>query len=205
MHRNKDNHTAKDLFDQQHKDQLTKAQKWVKETSQSSSTVAVLVATVVFAAAYTAPGGFHAQSGRPVLLTTEKPQYLFFTIMDIAGLASSLTSLVVFLSVLTSSLELQEFSNRIPRNISIGFTSLFFSVTATMFTFTATIFLLVRLEKTWTATLTYAAAFLPISIFALFQFPLYYEFFEAAVKSILDFIKTMLPTCRTGFMPNNIN
>ncbi|XVF27960.1 hypothetical protein REPUB_Repub14bG0154100 [Reevesia pubescens] len=193
MHRDKDNQTAKDLFNKQHQHQLELAQDWVKNTCQSSSTVAVLVASVVFAAAYTVPGGFHAKSGRPVLLTTEKPLYSFFTVVDIAGLASSLTSVVVFLSILTSSLELPEFSHTIPRNMSIGFTSLFFSVTATMLTFTTTIFLLAQLQKKWTTTLTYAAALLPISVFAVFQFPLYYEFTVAAVKSIFDLIKKILP------------
>ena len=129
--------------------------------------------------------------GRPILL--EKPLYSFFTVMDVAGLASSLTSVVIFLSILTSSLEFEDFLHRLPRNLSLGFTFLFFSVTTTMLTFTATILLLIHLQKTWTATLTYAAAFLPICVFALFQFPLYYEYFVAAVKSIFYFLRWNLP------------
>ncbi|XVF27961.1 hypothetical protein REPUB_Repub14bG0154200 [Reevesia pubescens] len=58
LHRNKKNMTADQLFKDMHQEQLKTAQEWVKNTSQSCSTVAVLVATVVFAAAYTAPGGF---------------------------------------------------------------------------------------------------------------------------------------------------
>ncbi|XVF71550.1 hypothetical protein PTKIN_Ptkin12aG0047000 [Pterospermum kingtungense] len=190
MHRNKKNMTAGQMFNDMHLEQLKTAQDWVKNTSQSCSTVAVLVATVVFAAAYTAPGGF-LSNGRPILL--EKPLYSFFTVMDVAGLASSLTSVVIFLSILTSSLEFEDFSQRLPRNLSLGFTFLFFSVTSTMLSFTATILLLVHLEKKWTATLTYAAAFLPICVFALFQFPLYYEYFVAAVKSVLDFLQRNFP------------
>ncbi|KAK6269089.1 hypothetical protein QUC31_013249 [Theobroma cacao] len=190
MHRNKRNVTADQLFKDMHQEQLKTAQDWVKNTSQSCSTVAVLVATVVFAAAYTAPGGF-LQDGRPILL--EKPLYSFFTVMDVAGLASSLTSVVIFLSILTSSLEFEDFLHTLPRNLSLGFTFLFFSVTSTMLTFTATILLLIHLEKKCTASLTYAAAFLPICVFALFQFPLYHEYFVAAVKSIFDFFRRNLP------------
>ncbi|KAK5791979.1 Espin [Gossypium arboreum] len=190
MHLNKKETTADDLFKDNHRDLLKTAQEWAKNTSQSCSTVAILVATVVFTAAYTAPGGF-LQNGRPILL--EEPLYSFFTVMDVAGLASSLTSVVIFLSILTSSLEFEDFHHRLPRNLSLGFTFLFFSVTSTMMTFTATILLLVHLEKKWTATLTYAAAFLPICLFALFQFPLYYQYFVAAVKSILDFLRRNLP------------
>ncbi|XP_039034503.1 protein ACCELERATED CELL DEATH 6-like isoform X1 [Hibiscus syriacus] len=191
MHINQKGKTADELFKDMHRGQLKVAQNWVKNTSQSCSTVAILVATVVFTAAYTVPGGFLQTDGRPILL--EKPLYSFFTVMDVAGLASSLTSVVVFLSILTSSLEFGDFHHRLPRNLSLGFTFLFFSVTSTMLTFMATILLLVHLQKKWTATLTYAAAFLPIGVFALFQFPLYYQYFMAAVKSILDFLRKNLP------------
>ncbi|KAG4196149.1 hypothetical protein ERO13_A06G151700v2 [Gossypium hirsutum] len=187
---NKNNMTADQLFKDMHKDQLKSAQEWVKNTSQSCSTVAVLVATVVFAAAYTAPGGFHP-NGRPILL--ERPMYSFFTVMDVAGLASSLTSVVIFLSILTSSQEYQDFLNTVHRKLSLGFIFLFFSVTSTMLTFTATILLLVHLQKKWTATLTYAAAFLPICVFALFQFPLYYRFFIEAGKGILVYLRRNMP------------
>ncbi|KAJ6885507.1 hypothetical protein NC651_026213 [Populus alba x Populus x berolinensis] len=54
--RNDEGKTAEELFKESHKDQLENAQKWIKETTQSCSTVAALVATVVFAAAYTVPG-----------------------------------------------------------------------------------------------------------------------------------------------------
>ncbi|KAK6265047.1 hypothetical protein SCA6_020481 [Theobroma cacao] len=190
MHRNKENLTAKESFNKKHEDQHKAAQEWVKNTSQSCSTVAVLVATVVFAAAYTAPGGY-LTNGKPLLL--ERPLYSFFTVMDVAGLASSLTSVVVFLSVLTSSLEIDDFLRTLPRKLMLGFIFLFFSVTATMLSFTATILLLIHLEKKWTATLTYAAAFLPICVFAMFQFPLYYEYTVAAIRSIVDFIQAILP------------
>ncbi|KAE8728848.1 putative Ankyrin repeat family protein [Hibiscus syriacus] len=193
LHRNKDNKTASELFNEMHEEQLKSAQEWVKNTSQSCSTVAVLVATVVFAAAFAPPGGFHQDKGDPILLDRKKPLYSFFTVMDVAGLASSLTSVVIFLSILTSSLEFKDFKSKIPRNLSLGFTFLFFSVTSTMLTFTATILLLLHFKKKWTASLTYAAAFLPICIFALFQFPLYYEYSIAAAKSIFDFLRKNMP------------
>ncbi|OMO76888.1 hypothetical protein CCACVL1_15347 [Corchorus capsularis] len=191
IHRNKQNIIAKELFNKEHKEQHQAAQEWVKNTSQSCSTVAILVATVVFSVAYTAPGGYIENVGKPILL--EKPLYSFFTVMDVAGLASSLTSVVIFLSILTSSLEIDEFLRTLPRKLSLGFIFLFFSVSTTMLTFTSTIFLLIHLEKRWTASLTYAAAFLPIGVFALFQSSLYYEYTSAAIRSIYDFILTLLP------------
>ncbi|KAK9209643.1 hypothetical protein WN944_002010 [Citrus x changshan-huyou] len=49
--------TASDLFDLTHEDQLRKAQEWIKETAQACSVLAILIATVVFTAAFTILGG----------------------------------------------------------------------------------------------------------------------------------------------------
>ncbi|XVE87722.1 hypothetical protein DITRI_Ditri19aG0010700 [Diplodiscus trichospermus] len=170
--------TADELFEDKHKEQLQSTQKWVKNTCQSSSTVAILVAGVVFAAAYQPPWGF--EKGRPVLI--KNPLYSFFTVMDVAGLACSLTSVAIFLSILTTPLEFKDFRGNIPWGLWIGFVFLFFSVISTMLSFTSTILLLVQM-KMKTASLTYAAALLPVCVFALIQFPLYFSYF---VDGILD-------------------
>ncbi|GKU89899.1 hypothetical protein SLEP1_g3971 [Rubroshorea leprosula] len=189
IHLNNENHTAEQLFKEEHKEQLKEAQKWVKNTSQSCSTVAVLVATVVFAAAFTAPGGLR-DNGNPVF--GDKPLYSFFTVMDVAGLASSLTSVVLFLSVLTSSLDLRDFHSTIPRKLTFGFTCLFFAIATTVLSFTATIVLTVHLKKAWTTTLTYAAAFLPVSAYAIVQFGLYIAYLKSAFISIFELVKSFL-------------
>jgi hypothetical protein len=186
MHRNIAGKTADELFKEKHDKLLKEAQKWIKETSQSCSAVAVLVATVVFAAAYTVPGG-NDNTGRPIFL--HSPFFLFFTVMDVVSLASSLTSVVMFLSILTSPFEQDNFLKSLPRKLIVGFSLLFLSVTTTMLSFTTTILLIVRLEKkTWTTTLIYTAAFLPVSVFALMQFPLYLAFttcMHSLVKKIM--------------------
>jgi hypothetical protein len=190
IHRNNDNKTADELFKLNHADLHKKAQRWTKETSQSCSAVAVLVATVVFAAAYTVPGG-NDNKGQPVFLNS--PFFLFFTVMDVVSLASSLTSVVTFLSILTSPFELEDFHRSLPTKLMIGFSLLFFSVTATMLSFTATILLIIRLERRrWTSTLIYTAAFLPVAVFALMQFPLYVQFTKG-VHSLLKKIFKRVP------------
>ncbi|GLT41655.1 hypothetical protein SLA2020_157020 [Shorea laevis] len=190
IHRNKNNKTARELFKDQHKEQLKDAQEWVKNTCQSCSAVAVLVATVVYTAAFTAPGGFN-EYGRPIF--EERPLYSFFTVVDVAGLASSLTSVVLFLSVLTSSLDLKDFKNDIPRKLSFGFLFLSFAIATTVLSFTAAIILTVHLKKAWTTSLTYAAAFLPVAVYAIVQCGLYIEYFKIAFISIFDFVKKFLP------------
>ncbi|KAE8653644.1 hypothetical protein Csa_007665 [Cucumis sativus] len=89
MHHNKMKWTACEFFYKTHEKMLNDAEEWLKKTSESCSAVAVLVATVVFAAAYTVPGGLNSKTGSPVLLT--EPIYIVFTIMDIIALATALT------------------------------------------------------------------------------------------------------------------
>jgi hypothetical protein len=171
MHRNNSGKTTDELFKEQHAELLEKAERWIKETSQSCSVVAVLVATIVFTAAYTVPGG-NDQWGHPVFL--HSPFFLFFTIMDVVSLASSLTYVVMFLSLLTSPFKQENFLKSLPRKLMIGFTLLFLSMTTTMLSFTATIFLINHFEKkTLTVTLINIAIMLPVSMFAIMQFPLY--------------------------------
>ena len=192
MHRDIEKHkTAEELFKKTHSDLLEKAQKWIKETSQSCSAVAVLIATVVFAAAYTVPGG-NDNTGHPVFL--HSPFFLFFTIMDVLSLASSLTSVVMFLSILSSPFEYENFRISLPRKLTFGFALLFFSVTTTMLSFAATILLIIHFKKTsWTTTLIYTAAFLPVSVFALMQFPLYKAFSSTLRALTKKILKTVLP------------
>ncbi|KAJ4703993.1 putative Ankyrin repeat family protein [Melia azedarach] len=179
MHRNNDQRiTAADLFDKQHADQHKDAQEWMKETAESCSTVSILVATVVFAAAYTVPGGNNEQ-GVPIFLHSSL--FWIFTIMDVVSLITSLSSVVMFLSILTSPYNSEAFLKSLPRKLMGGFLLLFLSVLFSMITFTAALLLLIRLKRRWTTTLLYAAAFIPVLLFTLIQFP----FFSTLVKILI--------------------
>ncbi|TQD98742.1 hypothetical protein C1H46_015651 [Malus baccata] len=174
IHHNEKVQTADELFNYWHDDLLEQAQKWVKETAQSCSTVAVLVATVVFAAAYTIPGGTNDQNGLPLL--QNDPLFLLFTSMDVVAIASSLSSVAFFLSILSSPLDYPLFVNSIPNKVMAGFIFLFISMATTMLAFAATILLLIRVEKKWTKSLLYPIAFFPVPLFGLLQFPMYQSF-----------------------------
>ncbi|KAL5840354.1 hypothetical protein ACOSQ4_012962 [Xanthoceras sorbifolium] len=178
-HRDKQNLTAKELFIEKHTDKLKEAQKWIKQTSQSCSQVAVLVATVVFAAAFTVPGGTDDKNGTPILLNS--PFFLFFSISDVISSSSSLTAVVMFLSILTSSFELDDFHRLLPRRLTLGFALLFMSVATTMLAFTSTVILIIHLDKRrqWTVTLICCAAYFPVSVLALTHLPLFASFVNA--------------------------
>ncbi|KAJ9166870.1 hypothetical protein P3X46_021564 [Hevea brasiliensis] len=173
--------TPRMLLELTHKTQLQEAQTWIKGTSQSCSTVAALVATVVFAAAYTIPGGVN-ERGFPVFLRA--PYFIFFTVMDVIALAFSLTSVVAFLSILTSPFELDDFRRSIPWKLKFGFILLFLSVISAMLAFGATILLVIRSEKEWTTSLISIAAFFPVSVFTILQIHLYRTVIQDAFETV---------------------
>ncbi|KAK1561807.1 hypothetical protein Q3G72_000943 [Acer saccharum] len=97
---NKQGLTPRELFDEEHTSLLGSGALWMNTTANSCSLVATLIVTVVFAAAFTVPGGTNGTTGRPLLL--KKIWFWVFAISDAIALASSSFSIMMFLSILTS-------------------------------------------------------------------------------------------------------
>lgn len=186
---NKDLETADQLFAAKKEQLRENAQEWMKRTAENCSLIAVLIATVAFAAAYTVPGGTDDKNGSPVLL--DQTFFLVFTVADILSLASTLTSVVVFLAILSSSYRLGHFKELLPQGLVFGISCLIFSLTMMMLAFAATVILMIRNRQQWTRIAIYAVAFLPATVLAAtflpFYFPLIFKFenTKRRLKSIL--------------------
>ena len=186
MHRNNAGNTADEFLEEQHAELLERAQKCIKDTSQSCSAVSVLVASLVYSAAYHPPGDIENERNTVAIK--------LFTVMDVTALACSLTSVVTFLSILSSPFEYGDFRKSLPRKLAVGFSLLFISVITTMISFGAAIFLVIRFEKkAWTNALVYTAAFFPVSMFALTQFPLYSAFIKTLQTLFKKIVKVVNP------------
>ncbi|KAG7963028.1 hypothetical protein I3843_09G097000 [Carya illinoinensis] len=170
-HRNDMKLTAWGLFHQTNNELRTTSAEWLKRTSEGCTVVAVLIATVAFAAAYTVPGGPNTQTGAPILVN--KPFFVVFTVTDVLSLSFALTSVVIFLSIVSSPFRLIDFKESLPNKLMLGFTFLFLSVSMMMFAFAATVLLMIQNRESWTKVILYALSFLPVGIFALSYFPLY--------------------------------
>ena len=167
MHHNNDGKTADELFKEQHAELLDKAQTWIKETCQSCSSFALGIVAVAFASTYAISGGNDKSCHE-----NANPYFLFFTIMNVFTLTSSLSSAALFLTNLSSSMDYKDFLKSLLQNMVIGIVLLFVSVTTTTLSFAASLFLILPSEKkTWISILSYTAAFLPLSIFLIRQFP----------------------------------
>ncbi|KAH7514934.1 hypothetical protein FEM48_Zijuj11G0142800 [Ziziphus jujuba var. spinosa] len=190
MNHSKGGQTASDIFERSHVDLLKEAQIQLKRTSESCSVIAVLIATVAFTMAYTVPEGSDQSTG--LLILRHHPFFVVFTFTDILSLVSSLTSVVMFISILTSPFRLQDFRKSLPRKLALAFTFLFLTVVVTMMAFSATVILIVRMKKRWTTTLVYGVAFVSVTVLALLQFPLYAAFM-GIVKHTLSIMKKVIP------------
>ncbi|KAL6335044.1 hypothetical protein AAG906_026424 [Vitis piasezkii] len=92
--------TPKEIFTKDHSDLLKEGGKWLNNTSSSCSVVATLIATVAFATSATVPGDFNEKNGNPNL--AHQSAFNLFAVSSLIALCSSVTSLVMFLAILTS-------------------------------------------------------------------------------------------------------
>ncbi|KAJ9702195.1 hypothetical protein PVL29_004100 [Vitis rotundifolia] len=170
-HLNKKKQTPEELFATTYARLHTYGKEWIKRTSENCTIVAVLIATVAFAAAYTIPGGSNQNTGRPILIS--ESLFVVFTLTDVLSLTFALTSVVTFLSILTSSFPIQAFRQSLPQKLMVGLTLLILSVTMMMVAFGATIILMVDNKEKWKRIGLYFAAFFPVTIFAISYSSLY--------------------------------
>ncbi|KAF8403426.1 hypothetical protein HHK36_011530 [Tetracentron sinense] len=171
--KNKDGKTARVIFTEEHKDLVEKGQKWMKATSSSCMVVATLIATVMFAAAFTVPGGNQNDRGIPIFLNANS--FLIFAISDALSLFSSLTSVLMFLSILTSRYAEEDFLYSLPKKLIIGLASLFISIATMMIAFSATLSIVLSKRLSWVFIPISLLACIPVTLFASLQFPLLVE------------------------------
>jgi hypothetical protein len=189
-YRNDENVTAESLFARTNEALRTRAVEWLRHTSEGCSVLAVLIATVAFAAAYTIPGGPNQSTGLPVLLS--QPLFLVFTGTDVLSLTFALSAVVIFLSILTAPFRLIDFKDSLPNKLMFGFTCLFLSISMMMISFSATIVLMISSKQRWTKIILYSISFFPVAIFALAYLPLYISLsqtLEYLVKKLIQGFK----------------
>ncbi|XP_040371330.1 ankyrin repeat-containing protein ITN1 isoform X2 [Rosa chinensis] len=173
--KNEDEKTAKELFTKEHENLAEKGEKWLKDTSNSCMVVATLIATVVFAAAFTVPGGNDGADGNPNFLMKKPLIFMVFLVSDAVALFSSLTSVLMFLSILTARYAEEDFIDSLPKRLIIGLASLFFAIAATMVAFGATISIVLSKRFSWVSIPITLLASFPVTLFALLQLPLFIQ------------------------------
>ncbi|XP_038711857.1 uncharacterized protein LOC120006054 [Tripterygium wilfordii] len=165
--------TAWHTFQDQHQKLLKEGQRWMKDTSNSCMVVSTLIATVVFAAAFTVPGGNIQDKGIPIFL--KRNSFKVFAVSDALALFSSATSILMFLSILTSRYAEEDFLEALPKRLIIGLASLFIAIAAMMVAFGATLSLVLGERWEWVHIPTILLATFPVALFAMLQLPLFFR------------------------------
>ncbi|KAH7847794.1 hypothetical protein Vadar_030322 [Vaccinium darrowii] len=177
--RNKDKRTPKQVFSDTHKELVKEGERWMKDTASSCTIIASLIATVVFAAAITVPGG-NNDNGHPIF--DQQTAFIIFGIFNALSLFSSLASVILFLSILTSRYAEEDFLVTLPRRLIIGLICLFLSILFTMMAFGATLYLVFGENRGWILVLVVFGG-LPVTLFFTLQFPLMKDMIKSTCGS----------------------
>ncbi|WCJ31599.1 Ankyrin repeat family protein [Euphorbia peplus] len=167
--------TPQTLFSETHKRLVEEGEKWMKDTAESCTVVAALIATIMFSAIFTAPGGYNQYSGEPLYLYQNS--FMVFIVSDAISLFASSSSLLMFLGILTSRYREEDFLKSLPTKLIIGLSTLFFSIATMMVTFGVTLVIFLRQRISWVTFPIILLASLPVTLFALLQFPVLVDIF----------------------------
>ncbi|KAI3832417.1 hypothetical protein MKX03_020651 [Papaver bracteatum] len=170
---NKDGKTPAEVFTEQHKALKKDGEVWMKETANACMLVSALIATVMFAAAFTVPGGNDQRTGTPFFLKTQA--FTIFIVSDAISLFASCTSILMFFSILTARYAEQDFLKSLPQRLIIGLAALFISITAMMAAFGATLVTVLRNSITWAYIPVTLLASVPVVLLGLLLFPLFLD------------------------------
>ncbi|KAL8505215.1 hypothetical protein ACS0TY_016435 [Phlomoides rotata] len=127
------------VFTEKHEKLKLDGEKWMKETANSCSIVAALIATVVFAAAITVPGGNKQESGLPFF--SGETVFLVFAISDAISFFASILCLLMFLAIITSRFTEEDFLYALPKRLIICLISVFTSILFMMVAFGAALYI----------------------------------------------------------------
>lgn len=176
--KNSEGMTPRELFTKEHAELLKKGESWMKQTANSCMVVSTLIATGVFSAAFSLPGGNNDNTESPNYL--DKPAFLVFALSDSMALISSSTSILIFLSILISRYAEQDFLKSLPLKLISGLVALFVSIISMMIAFSSAFYITYYHGLKWVPNFISVLAFLPIPLFICLQFSLWSDIVYSA-------------------------
>ncbi|KAF5444712.1 hypothetical protein F2P56_033820 [Juglans regia] len=173
--------TPRDRFVKTHEELQKNGEKWMRNRANSCMLVAALIATVVFPTAFTVPGGNNQETGIPMFL--ENNWFTVFFVSDAVAMLFSSSSILVFLSILTSRYTEKDFLKSLPRRLALGLTTLLISIVGMLIAFTAACFLVFKSKTSVPIRIIVAAPAIPISLFFILHYGLWFDISRSAFCS----------------------
>ncbi|GLT26491.1 hypothetical protein SLA2020_015530 [Shorea laevis] len=180
--KNNNGETAYQVLAREHKALLKEAEDWMKGLANSYIIVGALIVTIMFAAAFTLPGGNDQNKGFPIF--KNKSAFLVYIISDAISLFAAAASVIIFLGFLTSRYNMEDFHTSVPKKLMAGLSTLFVSLAAMMIAFCSAIFLMLE-NRWWIIIPSVLLAGIPVSLFAWLQFPLLVEIYVLTYRSAI--------------------
>ncbi|XP_034203986.1 uncharacterized protein LOC117618520 isoform X4 [Prunus dulcis] len=171
---NKEGKRPHELFTQNHKKLKEEGEKWMKDAATSCTVVGALTITIMFAAAFTVPGGNNGGTGFPIFL--HKKMFMVFIVSDAISLFSSITSVLMFLGILTSRYAEDDFLKSLPTKMIIGLSTLLISIATMMVAFCSALILMLHERLQIVIPIIFLAS-IPVALFIGMQFALLREIF----------------------------
>lgn len=176
--RNSSGKTPGEIFVEEHKELLTKAESWTKSTANNCMLISTLISTGVLTATFCIPGGNNKNTGTPNYL--QKPAFLLFAVSDAAALISSSASILIFLSILTSSYAEYEYFKSLPFKLLFGLIAQIISITSMMVAFSVAFFITYYHGSMWVSHFVSILTFLPIPLCTFLIFPLWSDIIHSS-------------------------
>ncbi|KAF6135975.1 hypothetical protein GIB67_006867 [Kingdonia uniflora] len=129
------------------------------------------------AVAFTVPGGNRSENGTPIYLKSR--HFVSFAIADALALIFALTSVLIFLSVLTLRYPEEDFLVSLLRKLIIGLSTLFFSIASMAIAFSSTYFIMFSDVFAWVPILLASLICLVAGSFVVLQFPIFAEILKS--------------------------
>ncbi|KAJ0613276.1 putative PGG domain, ankyrin repeat-containing domain superfamily [Helianthus annuus] len=172
--------TPRELFTENHKELVSRGEQWMRATTNQCMVVAALIATIVFGVAFSIPGGYDQKNGFPMFI--RKEIFIAFVISDAISLIFSSASILMFLSIVTSRYDEQDFFEPLPRKLMIGLATLFLSIMTMMIAFSFSFFGLYHNKLIWVPIVISSMAAVPVIL--LVHLCLYFVCIQSRCKTM---------------------
>lgn len=177
-HRNRlDDMTARELFTKNHKGLMEDAENSIKVTASSCAVVSALIVTIMFAVTFAIPGGNNGNTGHPIFL--HEKLFKVFIVSNTISLASSTTSLLIFVGILTSRYSEDNFLGPYATKLMIALVTLLFAIITMMIAFSCALVIMFNGDA-WVVGLSFSFASVPVISFVWLFFPLLVQILMSA-------------------------
>ncbi|XP_045813963.1 uncharacterized protein LOC123907657 isoform X2 [Trifolium pratense] len=189
--KNVDGKKPYELFTGNHEELVKAGEKWTKEIASSYTAVASLILTIMFAAAFTIPGGNNQETGTPIFL--HEKIFNMFIIADAVAIFTSASSVLVFIGIVTSRYAEQDFLKVLPLKLVLALVLLLLSVCSMMVAFYAALNVILKGNHTGSSRWFVLGPILslgsvPVIILLISQLSFIYKILHSTIKNPISSI-----------------